>query len=134
MKKSELKDMIGELIEEKLEEFFINDLPDIVSEVVSKKLSKLLKEDAPKKLPLKERILSSYEEMEELTFGSRGDNVKEGVRQLTRESAQPTNVLDKSKQIKPIPVKLEEIAGDKASDIDLLAGLEYDDSLLGIKD
>ena len=56
MKKSELKEMISEIVEEKLEDFFINDLNEIVTKIVSTKMSKMLKE--ANKGTLKDRIMN----------------------------------------------------------------------------
>lgn len=130
MTKNELKKIIDNAIEQRLEEFFVNDLPDIVSEAVNIKLRKVLNEQSEsKKVPLKNRILGSYEEMDELTFGERNENVKRNVSQLKTEMTKSTNLLDKSKIIKPISINSTELDG---MNLDALAGADYDDSLLGL--
>lgn len=131
MTKNELKKIIDNAIEQRLEEFFVNDLPDIVSEAVNIKLRKVLNEQSEsKKVPLKNRILGSYEEMDELTFGERNENVKRNVSQLKTEMTKSTNLLvDKSKIIKPISINSTELDG---MNLDDLAGADYDDSLLGL--
>jgi len=130
MTKNELKKIIDNAIERRLEEFFVNDLPDIVSEAVNIKLKKVLNEQSQsKKVPLKDRILSSYEEMDELTFGERNENIKRNVSKLKAESVKPTNLFDKSKTINALPVNSVDLDG---TDLDALAGADYDDSLLGL--
>lgn len=130
MTKNELKSLVNQLIEQKLEDFFVNDLPEIVNEAVNIKLKKVLNEQNQKpKQSLKNRIMSSYEEMDELAFGERNENVKRGVSQLRMESTNPTNLLDKSKSIKPLSVNSIDLDG---TDLDALAGANYDDSLLGL--
>ena len=137
MKKSELKEMISEIVEEKLEDFFINDLNEIVTKIVSNKMSKMLKE--ANKGTLKDRIMnkidqkemSDYDQMNEIAFGERNGQSGQYFREAASLTKTPAkNISQPGAILKNTGKKLNEIHEE---DIDNLAQADYDDAILGIE-
>ena len=136
MKKSELKEMISEIVEEKLEDFFINDLNEIVTKIVSNKMSKMLKE--ANKGTLKDRIINKldqkemndYDQMNEIAFGERNGQGGQYFREAASFKKSSVDITQPGAILKNTGKKLNEIHKE---DIDSLAQAEYDDAILGIE-
>jgi len=136
MKKSELKEMILEIVEEKLEDFFINDLNEIVTKIVSNKMSKMLKE--ANKGTLKDRIMNKidqkeineYDQMNEIAFGERSGQGGQYFREAASLKKSSADISQPGAVLKNTGKKLNEIHEE---DIDSLAQADYDDAILGIE-
>lgn len=130
MKKSELKLIISDIIDDKLEEFFLNDVNEIIEKTVNLKLKKILIEN--NKQPIKQRLLNKIEqekneldEMNEITFGERNENINKNVANLRSKN----NKINNNSQLVNSKVPLNEI---DENDIDALAMADYNDDILGI--